>query len=321
MKAIVTGFAGLVGAPLCRFLAEEGVKVLGLDNFEDSYDVRMKHKRVEGMNRFQNFTWESCDITDSSSLRQMFGSFSPDVVVNLGGKAGVRDSIHDPVGFFRTNTEGVIKLLEECRRHSVPNFIQASTSATYGEVSGMTSEDDLSDRSLTPYGASKKSAEVAAYVYSHLYGINITIFRLFTVYAPAGRPDMAMFRFVRWICEGEPVTILGKGIIRDFVYVEDITKAVLAAMHTGLHYEVINLSGGRPIEIDKLVGIIAECAGREAKIRRLPASSADVPYTEANLSKAASLLNWHPTTSIEEGVGRCVEWYMANRDWARTLKL
>jgi nucleoside-diphosphate-sugar epimerase len=243
-----------------------------------------------------------------------------DGVVNLAARAGVRQSLLDPWVYVETNCTGTVNLLELSREYKVPKFVLASTSSLYGAHNPLPySEDANTDRPLSPYAASKKAAEAMCHSYQHLYGLDITILRYFTVYGPAGRPDMSAFRFVQWIMEGQPVTIYGDGSqSRDFTYVEDIASGTVSALKTP-GPATINLGSDKPAPLMELVRIVEKLTGKQASLVFKPAHPADVPATWANISRAKQILGWSPSSTLEDGIAHLVDWYLANRDWAKEI--
>lgn len=322
-RYLVTGAAGFIGSGVVRRLLDAGHQVIGLDNLNSAYDTRLKAWRLEQLQRMSAFQFRQCDIEHFEGLRDVFGgAHSFDAVINLAARAGVRPSTIDPWIYFQTNATGTLNLLEHCRRTGIKKFILASTSSLYGGHNPIPfSEDTDTNRPLSPYAASKKAAEAIAYTYHHLYGIDITVPRYFTVYGPAGRPDMSVFRFVQLIAEGEPIVVFGDGRQqRDFTYVDDIAAGTVAALEP-LGYEVINLGGDRPVELNYVIDTIATLLGKKPQIDRRPPHPADVPATWANVEKANRLLGWRPIISIEEGLRRAVEWYRENRALAAQISL
>lgn len=321
-RYLVTGCAGFIGSYVAKGLLERGQEVVGVDALDDAYDPRLKRWRLEGLIPL-GLKFIHRDVADLRALEEVFSSHGPfDAVINLAARAGVRTSILDPWTYYQANLTGTLNLLELCRRHGVGKFVLASTSSVYG--SGAQTpfrEDSPTDRPLSPYAASKKAAEALCYTYHHLYGLDITVLRYFTVYGPAGRPDMSYFRFCRWILEGEPVLIYGDGTQRrDFTYIEDITEGTILALKP-LGYEVINLGSDRPVAVLEVIRLIGELGGRKPKVEFLPAHRADVPTTWADITKARKLLGWSPKTPLEEGLRRTVSWYLENRPWAKDIRL
>lgn len=244
-----------------------------------------------------------------------------DAVIHLAARAGVRQSVQDPWAYLDTNVTGTLNLLELCWRHGVPKFVLASTSSLYGAGNPLPYHEQApTDGPLSPYAASKKGAEALCHTYHHLHGVDVTVVRYFTVYGPAGRPDMSIFRFIQWISEGHTVTVYGEGTqSRDFTYIDDIARGTIAACRP-LGYEVINLGSDRPVALSDTIMVIERLAGRKGRIERRPAHRADVVATWASIEKARGLLDWEPATGYEEGLEQCVRWYQANRDWARWIQ-
>jgi UDP-glucuronate 4-epimerase len=243
-------------------------------------------------------------------------------VINLAARAGVRASVSDPWIYYRTNCEGALNLLEACRRYRVPKYILASTSSLYGAHNPVPySESANTDRPLSPYAASKKAAETLAYTYHYLYGIDVTVLRYFTVYGPAGRPDMSIFRFIRAIAEGEPIVVYGDGFqSRDFTYVDDIARGTILALKS-LGFEIINLGGDSPAVLNDVIETIGQLVGRPIQRIFKPPHPADVRATWADIRRARELLGWQPTVSLEEGLRRTTAWYFENREFVRGLDL
>ncbi len=258
------------------------------------------------------------NITDDKSIEEKPYS----AVINLAARAGVRQSLDNPWIYYKTNCTGTLNLLEMCRIYGVKKFLLASTSSLYGGQNRIPfNEIDDTNRPLSPYAASKKAAETLAYTYHYLYGLDISIPRYFTVYGPAGRPDMSIFRFIRWIAEGRPIVLFGDGSqSRDFTFVDDIARGTIAALKP-LGYEIINLGGDRPASMSAVIDQISQLVGRKATIDSKPLHRADVPATWADIHKAKRLLDWQPKVSLEEGLRRSVDWYRQNRETALSLDL
>lgn len=322
---LVTGAAGFIGSRVTELLLDAGHRVVGIDNLNDAYDVRVKYWRLNRLLGRPNFTFHQLDISDrraleGAQLAEEGQSASLDGVINLAARAGVRQSVENPWVYVDTNMTGTLNLLELCRRSGIPKFILASTSSIYGADPSMpTPEEASSDRPLQPYAASKKGAEAMCHAYHFLYGIDVTVFRYFTVYGPAGRPDMSMFRFTQWITEGLPLRLNGDGEqSRGFTYVDDIARGTILGLKP-LGYEVINLGGHETITINDLIRMLEELIGKKAQIQRLPANPADMLASWASVEKAKRLLGWEPRVSLLQGVARLVEWYNTERDWARLV--
>lgn len=318
---VVTGAAGFIGSQVTAALLQKGHQVLGIDNLSPAYDVRMKHHRLEALLSQPGFTLIQADIADTAVIDLLSDQApQPAALINLAAMAGVRQSASDPWSYLSTNTLGTLNMLEYARRRAVPKFILASTSSLYGEDdSSAHSELDPTDRPLAPYAASKKGAEAFAYSYHHLYQLDVSILRYFTVYGPAGRPDMSMFRFCQWIAEDRPVTITGDGEqSRGFTYVDDIAAGTLLALKN-VGYEVFNLGGHEVISINGLVSMLEQILGKKAQRVYIPSHPADVYSNLADVTKARTGLGWEPRVGLREGVQNLVDWYLANRDWAKDI--
>ncbi len=323
---LVTGAAGFIGAKVCEFLLADGHEVVGLDNLNDAYDVRLKKWRLGGLEGKAGFTFHELDICHRETLRKLFDGNSRenrrfDAIINLAARAGVRQSIENPWVYFDTNVTGTLNLLEFCKEFRIKKFILASSSSLYGANNPRPfSEDANTNGPLSPYAASKKAAEALCYTYHYLSGIDVTVLRYFTVYGPAGRPDMSPFRFVQWISEGRPVVVYGDGKqSRDFTYLEDVARGTVAALKP-LGYEVINLGSDKPIVLNEAIHLVERLVDRRANIQSKPRHPADVTETWADISKARRILDWRPQTDFKEGLLKSVEWYRENREWAKEIE-
>ena len=322
MRILLTGCAGFIGAKTAEVLLNEGHQVVGFDNLNEAYDPKLKHWRLRQLQNHPNFRFVQVDISEWEPTKRVFEEHLPyDAVINLAARAGVRQSVENPWVYIATNTTGALNLLELCRLHGIHKYVLASTSSLYGNNERPFREDLPTDRPLSPYASSKKGAETLCYTYHHLYGLDITVLRYFTVYGPAGRPDMSIFRFIRWIAEGEPIQVFGDGLQeRDFTYVDDIAQGTVAALKP-LGYEIINLGGDRPVSLKWIIETIEKLVGKKAIWHTAPMHPADVKATWADITKARTLLGWEPQVSLEEGLRRSVAWYLENRDWAKEVKL
>jgi len=313
---LVTGAAGFIGARTTELLIKDGHTVLGVDNMNHAYDPRMKEYRLRKLQAMPGFTFYKLDIADRSIIDQLKGQ-NFDGLINLAARAGVRYSVADPWVFVESNLLGTLNMLELCRQTGTRKFIVASTSSIYGQDPPYpTPESASSSRPLQPYAATKKGAEAMAHAYHHLHDIDTTILRFFTVYGPAGRPDLSIFRFVQWISEGRPVHVNGDGEqSRGFTYIDDIVRGIIAALKP-LGFEIINLGGHEVITINALIKQIEEVVGRRAIIHYGPADPADMRSNWADVSKAGELLGWEPQFNMRAGIEKLVEWYNAEREWA-----
>ncbi len=319
---LLTGAAGFIAARTGEMLLENGHTVFGVDNLNAAYDVRMKQHRLEKLQIYPGFTFHRMDIADKEAVLALAEQAPFDAVINLAARAGVRASVENPWVYVDTNLTGTLNLLELSRRTGIPKFILASTSSIYGQNAPLpTPETADSSRPLQPYAASKKAAEAMAHAYHYLYGTDVSVVRFFTVYGPAGRPDMSVFRFVRWISEGEPLHLNGDGSqSRGFTYVDDIARGVILALQP-VGYEIFNLGGHENVTIKGLIERIERIVGRTARIVEHPFPQADMKANLADISKAGETLGWEPTVSLDEGLRRTVAWYNANRAWAKELSL
>jgi UDP-glucuronate 4-epimerase len=343
---LVTGAAGFIASRVSEMLLAEGHTVVGVDNLNDYYDVRLKDHRLARLldqtpaspgasakgsvfasgpatrsHRSGRFHFHYLDIEHLPALDTVFGTYRFDAVINLAARAGVRSSIAHPHVYLSTNTLGTLNLLECQRKHGVKKQVLASSSSLYSGCPMPFNESQPVNTPQSPYAATKKAAELLAYTYHQLFGLDITVLRYFTVFGPAGRPDMAPLRFVKWIAEGTPLTLFGDGTqSRDFTYIDDIARGTLLAVRP-LGYEVINLGGGRnPISLQTIIGWMEAALGQKATIVGQPLHAADIKETWADITKAKRLLDWSPLVAPEEGFRRTVEWYRANRSWLRDLE-
>jgi UDP-glucuronate 4-epimerase len=319
---LVSGAAGFIAASVINQLLDSGHTVVGIDNLNHAYDVRMKEYRLKRLQSRAGFTFYQSDISDTAAVLSQPEIYQQayESVINLAARAGVRQSLEDPWVYVDTNMTGTLNLLEVCRHQGIPKFILASTSSLYGADAPLpTPETADSDHPMQPYAASKKGAEVMSYVYHVLYGIDVSVVRYFTVYGPAGRPDMSMFRFTQWISEGHKLRLNGDGEqSRGFTYVEDIARGTIQALKP-LGYEIINLGGHETIKINELIHSLEELIGRKASIERYPANPAEMQASWANVQKAKQLLGWEPQVGLKEGIANLVNWYNAERDWASLI--
>ncbi|MBA4348972.1 MAG: nucleotide sugar epimerase [Thermodesulfovibrio sp.] len=326
MNAIlVTGCCGFIGYKVSSLLLEQGKSVIGVDNLNDYYDTRLKEWRLnllkEKSNKTGRFICHYYDISDFESVKTVFSNHTIDAVINLAARAGVRASLEDPWVYLDTNLKGTLNLLECCRNYNVRKFVLASTSSVYGDTKKIPfNVADNTDRPLAPYSATKKGAEVLCYSYHYLYSMDISIARYFTVYGPAGRPDMSIFRFIKNIDMGKPIPVFGDGRQkRDFTYIDDIADGTLKCLEPA-EYGIFNLGNDRPIELMYVINLIEEQLGKKAEIQWLPLHPADIHATWADISSSRERLGWSPVTTIEDGIKKTFEWYKTNRDFVRSLE-
>ncbi len=320
-KILLTGVAGFIGSFVAKELLNKGFEVVGIDNLNTYYDPILKEKRLELLRDKRGFLFVRGDIEDFEFVFSILDRERPDVIINLAARAGVRYSMENPFVYVTTNTLGTLNLLEGARRCGVKKFVLASTSSLYAGEDMPFSETLSVNKPISVYAATKKGAEAISYSYHYLYDIDVTILRYFTVYGPLGRPDMSVFRFIKWIDEGAPLILYGDGSqMRDFTYVEDIAEGTVSGMRK-LGYEVINLGGNKPYKLSYMIGLIEKFLDKRAKIEHKPFHKADLKATWADIEKAKNLLEWEPKVSLEEGIKRTVEWYAQNRDWLKDVSI
>jgi len=319
---LVTGAAGFIGWKTCGYLLEGGTVVTGIDNMNDYYDVRIKEYRLNELKKYKQFRFIILDIEDLQILKGLFAKHTFDSVINLAARAGVRYSMENPFVYMRTNALGTLNLLEMMKEYNVKKMVLASTSSLYAGQPMPFREDLAVNTPISPYAASKKAAEAMAYTYHYLYGLDISVVRYFTVYGPAGRPDMSIFRFIKWIDEGVPLEVFGDGSqSRDFTFVDDIADGTIKALKDVGH-EIINLGGGKsPISLLKMIGIIGENLGKKAEVKLKSFHKTDMKETQADITKAHKILNWQPKIGLEEGLKRTITWYLQNKSWLKNVKV
>ncbi len=318
MHLLVTGAAGFIASRVVNLLLAAGHTVTGLDNLNDAYDVRLKEWRLQRLLGRAGFEFMRADIALRSELHEL-GERRPafDAVLNLAARAGVRPSVENPWVYFDTNVTGTLNLLELCRQTDVRKFVLASTSSLYGAHNPMPYREDAdTSRPLSPYAASKKAAETLCYTYHYLHELDVTVLRYFTVYGPAGRPDMSLFRFVQKISEGRPITVFGDGRqSRDFTFVDDVARGTVAALRP-VGFDILNLGSDQPVVLNDAIGLVERLTGQAAIVENRPAHPADVVATWADITHARQVLGWAPEVSFEAGVQALVDWYQQERRWA-----
>ena len=325
-KYLVTGAAGFIASQVSKQLLHQGDHVVGVDNLNDYYDVRLKNWRLEQLKAHpyaENFSFSCLDIEDQDNLSDLFQAEGPfDAVLNLAARAGVRYSMENPHVYLSTNAEGTLNLLECMRAHGCKKLVLASTSSLYAGQKMPFTEDLAVNEPLSPYAASKKAGELMAYSYHKLYQMDVSVVRYFTVFGPAGRPDMSPYRFIKWIAEEETIQMFGDGSqSRDFTYVDDIARGTIAAIQD-VGYQIINLGGGRnPVSLNTIISKLEELLGKKANIDYKPFHVADLMETWADISKAKSLLGWEPQVSLDEGLEKSVQWYLDNLHWLKEVQV
>ena len=329
MHILVTGAAGFIGYSLCNALLRDGQTVVGLDNLSEYYDVRLKKARLERLNAQHGFRFELSDVASRSGMQSFFGLNKFDCVVHLAAQAGVRYSLTNPHAYVDTNIVGFLNILEGARHNEVKHLIYASSSSVYGANARLPfTESDNVDHPFSLYAATKKSNELMAHSYAHLYGVRCTGLRFFTVYGPWGRPDMALFLFTKGILSGRPIPVFNQGnMVRDFTYVDDIVEGVVRLIDhpaapnprwradapdpasSRAPYRIYNIGNNRPVKLMRYIEVLERALGRKAVLDLQPMQKGDVPATMADVSALEEAVDYRPSTSVEVGVPKFVEWY------------
>ncbi|MEG1381638.1 MAG: NAD-dependent epimerase [Ruthenibacterium sp.] len=318
-RILITGGAGFIGFHLTKRLLQMGAKVLGIDNLNDYYSVDLKQSRLTVLKQNPQYQFVQGDIADKKTLEDIFQNFQPDIVVNLAAQAGVRYSIENPQAYIHSNLIGFFNLLECCRHFPVKHLVYASSSSVYGANKKVPfSTDDRVDTPVSLYAATKKSDELMAYAYSHLYEIPATGLRFFTVYGPYGRPDMAYFSFSDKIMRGEPIKIFNNGdLYRDFTYIDDIVEGITRILcnppkpdnATGAKHKVYNIGNNNPVKLMDFIATLEKCLGKEAKKEYYPMQPGDVYQTYADVTELVNDFDFKPDTPLETGLGEFAKWY------------
>ena len=313
MRILVTGAAGFIGSTLSHALLARGHEVVGFDNFNDYYPVALKEARAARLEGKAGFRMVRADLADAAAVSSVFDGPRFDVVVNLAAQAGVRYSLTNPMAYVSSNLTGFVNVLEACRHHGLPRLVYASSSSVYGGNTKLPfSEDDRVDTPVSLYAATKKSNELMAHVYTHLFGLQTVGLRFFTVYGPWGRPDMALWLFTDAMLAGRPIKVFNHGKMRrDFTYVDDIVSGVVSCVESSAlgPEELFNIGNNRSEELLHLIEVLAGALGVEPKMEMLPMQPGDVPATYADVSRISAKLGYRPTTPIEVGVPAFVKWY------------
>ena len=330
MKVLVTGAAGFIGFHASRALLERGDEVVGLDNLNDYYDVRLKHARLDILRQAPKFRFARIDLADRDPVAGLFAAERFQRVVHLGAQPGVRNSIAHPFPYIESNVLGTLTVLEGCRHSGVEHLVLASTSSVYGANTRVPfSVRRSAEHPLSLYAATKKSSEMMAHSYASLYGLPVTGLRFFTVYGPYGRPDMALFRFTRNILEGQPIDLFNYGNHRrDFTYVDDVVRGVVAVLDrppradpewdsdiadpstSNAPYRIYNVGAQQPLDLSRFVEVLEACLGRKARKNLLPLQPGDVPETWGDVTELAEDFDFQPATTVEDGIKRFVDWYL-----------
>jgi UDP-glucuronate 4-epimerase len=308
---LVTGGAGFIGSHVCDALLARGEHVVCLDNFNDYYSPARKRRNIAHALEQPGFTLVEGDFRDQEAMEQLFAAYRPARIAHIGGMAGPRSSVERPLLYEEVNVRGTLVLLEMARRFDVDSFVLASTSSVYGRSPTPWNEESSTERPLSPYAASKKAAEVLASTYNSLHGLPTRVVRFFTVYGPRGRPDMTPYLFVEPMLARHPITLFngGVGVYRDWTYIDDIVAGVIAALDRDLPFEIINLGNSSPVELCDFMDRLEQITGLEAQIEERPLSSAEPPVTFADIGKARRLLDFSPSTTLDDGLEHFWEWY------------
>ena len=328
---LVTGAAGFIGFHLTKRLCSEGYSIVGIDNLNDYYDVKLKKDRLSILEESDNFQFHKIDLNDVNGLKTVFEETKFDTVINLAAQAGVRYSLENPKAYLDANVNGFVSLLENCRHFNSGHLIFASSSSVYGANTNMPfSAHDNVDHPISLYAATKKSNELMAHTYSALFNLPTTGLRFFTAYGPYGRPDMALFLFTKAILEGKPIKVFNNGkMLRDFTYVEDIVEGIVRLIKSPAKpnqdwsgdnpdpatsfapYKIYNIGNNNPVELAYFIDTIEKCVGKEAIKNYMPLQEGDVPRTYANVDDLMNDVGYKPNTSLEYGIGQFVDWYKA----------
>lgn len=313
-KILITGGAGFIGSNLIGKLINKKYKIICIDNLNNYYNPRQKRQNIAPFLTKNNFIFYKADIANFSHLKNIFSNHCFEKIIHLAARAGVRASINKPLLYQKVNVAGTLNLLKLAKRFNIQQFIYGSTSSIYGDQKKLPfCETDPCNQPISPYAATKKSAELLCHTYAHLYKIKTTILRFFTVYGPKGRPDMAPYLFCQAILNKKPLQKFGNGqSSRDYTYVDDITDGILKAIKKPFAYEIINLGNSKPITLNKFIQLIEKTTGQKAIINPLPVRQGDVSHTFADIKKAKKLLNWQPKTDLKTGMKKFVDWYQKN---------
>ncbi|MCK5699360.1 MAG: GDP-mannose 4,6-dehydratase [Candidatus Aenigmarchaeota archaeon] len=314
MKILITGAAGFIGSHTADALLKRGDTVIAVDNFNTYYSPKDKKSNMEPAKKHKNYMPYDAEILDIEGMKAIFRQEMPDKVIHLAARAGVRPSLEDPQLYVDVNVKGVVNMLELSREFKVKNFVFGSSSSVYGANKKVPfSETDAVNSPISPYAASKRAGELMCATYHHLYHLNISCMRFFTVYGPRGRPDMAPYKFTKAIMEGKEITMYGDGTTkRDYTYVDDIVSGIIAGLDRNYSFEIFNLGNSKTVSLKDFIATIESAVGKKAKIKKMPLQPGDVTITYADLTKSRKMLGYEPKTSIDEGIRNFVEWYTKN---------
>jgi UDP-glucuronate 4-epimerase len=311
MNILITGAAGFIGYHLCKKLLDEDNNILGVDNLNNYYSLSLKLKRLNQLKSYKNFKFKKVDISNRELISPIFNKFKPKKVINLAAQAGVRYSLQNPYAYIDSNLVGFFNILELCRQNKTEGFIYASSSSVYGDNKKIPfSIQDRVDRPISLYAASKKTNELMAHSYSHLYGLHTTGLRFFTVYGPWGRPDMAYYIFTKKILNGEPISVFNNGNMkRDFTFIDDIILGTKAAIEKNYSFEIFNLGNNKSVNLLDFIKTIENKLNKKAIINFQPMQSGDVKETYADISESEEKLGFKPKILIDEGIQKFIKWY------------
>ncbi len=312
-RILVTGCSGFIGMHLCKNLLDCGESILGIDNMNDYYSKGLKKERLRKIKEYDNFRFSKINLCDLESLKLAFDKFNPEIVVNLAAQAGVRYSLINPNAYIEANIMGFMNILECCRKNNINNLVYASSSSVYGANDTTPfNENDNVNKPISIYATSKRSNELMAYAYNHLYGLNTVGLRYFTVYGPWGRPDMSYYIFCEKINKGEPISIFNNGNMqRDFTYIDDIIEGTTAAIYKNYNCEIFNLGNNRCENVMDIIYLIEDTLGKKAVIDYKAIQLGDVQKTFADIEYSKLKLNYNPKTTIASGIPKFVDWYMS----------
>ena len=310
-KVLITGVVGFIGFHTAKALLDDGFEIYGIDNINDYYDISLKRKRLKILEKYSNFIFSKIDISNIKDLAKVFKIFSPNKVINLAAQAGVRYSIENPFAYVDSNLVGFVNIIELSKKYKVDGFIYASSSSVYGANDKIPfSVEDNVDKPISIYAASKRANELIAYSYSHLFKLNTTGLRFFTVYGPWGRPDMAMFIFAEKISRNKPIDVFNNGKMkRDFTYIDDIVSGIKSALNKNYECEIFNLGNSKSENLMDIISYIERNLNKKAKIQFSPIQPGDVKQTYADIEKTKNLLDYHPSINIDIGIKRFIDWY------------
>ena len=311
-EILVTGCAGFIGMHLIKALLDQGHSVIGVDNLNHYYDVKLKKDRLNTLKKYNNFKFIKLDISNNEDLENIFKAHSIDKVVNLAAQAGVRYSLENPSSYIESNLLGFMNILECCRYYSIKGLVYASSSSVYGGNTEIPfSENHNVDSPISIYAASKKANELMAHSYNHLFGLSSTGLRFFTVYGPWGRPDMAIYIFTKKILEGEPIHVFNNGKMnRDFTFIDDIVSGIISSINHNYNCEIFNLGNNKSESLMEIVSIIEKKLNKKAIIQFEPMQLGDVKKTFADIGKAKNKLNFSPKTNVNNGICKFIDWYL-----------